>query len=286
MSQVHDGSAAIAARLDAHMRPDIGSESIVELAHVRKLYRGRGHVLVEAVADVSLAINRGEFVSLLGPSGCGKSTILMLVSGLLPISDGSITIGGHTVDGPQTDIGIVFQNDVLLNWRTALQNVMLQVEARRLETRAYRERALELLHSTGLGDFAHALPWQLSGGMRQRVSICRALIHDPPLLLMDEPFGALDALTREQMAVELQKLWQRSQKTILFVTHSIQEAVFLSSRVVVMTPRPGQIEAVINIDLPRPRRLKIMGDPKFASYVQQITELFMSRGVISEEDYA
>ncbi len=256
----------------------------VRIRDVRKVYGERGRQSLEALAEVSLDIRQGEFVSLLGPSGCGKSTLLMLVAGLMPVSAGSIAIDGRTVTGPQTDIGIVFQSPVLLPWKTAIGNVLMQIQARRLDEARYRQRAEELLESVGLAGFRDSYPWQLSGGMQQRVSICRALVHDPPLLLMDEPFGALDALTRDQMTVELQRLWQRSRKTILFVTHSIAEAVFLSDRVVVMSPRPGCVDRVIDVDLPRPRKLRMMGDPAFRAYTDEVTGIFKSRGVIQEED--
>ena len=260
------------------------SPAFIVMDGVRKTYGGRSSAGVEALAGVSLQVRRGEFVSLLGPSGCGKSTLLNLVAGLAPLSDGEIAIGGTRVTRPLTDVGIVFQSPVLLEWRTALQNVMLQVEARKLDRQRYEARAEELLEAVGLSGFRQCYPWELSGGMQQRVSICRALVHDPPLLLMDEPFGSLDALTREQMMVEVQRLWRRSAKTILFVTHSIQEAVFLSDRVVVMSPRPGRIERILSIDLPRPRRVRSMTEPAFAHYVDEVTEIFQARGVISEDD--
>ena len=259
-------------------------DPFVEISSLRMVYPGRRDKHVEALSDVSLTIGQAEFVSLLGPSGCGKSTLLMLVAGLLRPTHGQIRIHGREVDRAQTDIGIVFQSDVLLSWRTAVQNVMLQAEARRLDRTMYRRRALALLESVGLAGFADCYPYELSGGMRQRVSICRAFIHEPPLLLMDEPFGALDALTREQMMVELQRMWHRTQKTVVFVTHSIQEAVFLSDRVVVMSPRPGRVERILEIDLPRPRRLKVMATPEFTQYTNEITDIFKSRGVISEDD--
>jgi len=258
--------------------------TVIRFDGVAKVYGGHGGGGLQALTDISLDVRENEFVSLLGPSGCGKSTLLMLTAGLLSATDGAIEIAGRKVSGPQTNVGIVFQSPVLLPWRTALGNVMLQAEARGLDRGAYRRRAVELLETVGLGGFRDSLPWQLSGGMQQRVSICRALVHDPPLLLMDEPFGALDALTREQMMVELQRLWYRSRKTILFVTHSIAEAIFLSDRVVVMTPRPGRVERDIAIDLPRPRRLRMMGSTNFRRYSDEVTMLFKSRGVIREDD--
>ena len=218
----------------------------VEIDAVAMTYSGR-QGLLEALRDISLCVERGEFVSLLGPSGCGKSTLLGLVAGLIVPSSGRVRIEGQVVTRPQTEIGIVFQTPVLLDWRRVLDNVLLQVEARRLPMEPYRQRARDLLARVGLAGFENAFPFELSGGMSQRVSVCRALVHDPPLLLMDEPFGALDALTRDQMMIDLQRLWSGTKKTVLFVTHSIAEAVFLSDRVVVLSPRPGQIDCIVEI---------------------------------------
>jgi len=239
---------------------------------------------VTALDGVSFDVRAGEFVSIVGPSGCGKSTLAMIVAGLLAPSAGSVAIDGVPVDRPQTNLGIVFQNPVLLAWRRALGNVLLQIEMRGLPTDGYRERARTLLAAVGLEGFEERYPHELSGGMRQRVSICRALVHDPPLLLMDEPFGALDALTRDQMVLDLQYLWAKGGKTVLFITHSITEAVFLSDRVLVMTPRPGTIERIIDIELPRPRRLAIREDPRFAAYTHAIHERFLARGVLRDPE--
>lgn len=263
--------------------PSPGSGALIEIDGLSKIYDEGGAGSLLALQDVSLEVSRGEFVSILGPSGCGKSTLLMLIAGLYSPTGGRIRIAGQPVTQPRTDIGIVFQNPVLLDWRRVLDNVMLQVEARRLDKVRYRRRALELLDAVGLAGFERAYPYALSGGMRQRVSICRALIHDPPLLLMDEPFGALDALTREQLMIDLQRMWAAGHQTVLFVTHSIREAVFQSDRVIVMSPRPGRVERVWPIDLPRPRRLKMATTPSFTRYTQEITDLFMSKGVIREE---
>ncbi|MBI2369462.1 MAG: ABC transporter ATP-binding protein [Deltaproteobacteria bacterium] len=237
---------------------------------------------VHALDGVTFDVGRREFVSLLGPSGCGKSTLLLISAGLLPKSGGTITIEGKPVQGPQTQLGIVFQSPVLLDWRRVLDNVMLQIEVRRLRRDQYQKRAEQLLASVGLEGFEHKYPFELSGGMRQRVAICRALIHDPPLLLMDEPFGALDALTREQMILDLQKLWLESQKVVFFVTHSIPEAVFLSDRVVVMSPRPGKVEEIFTIDLPRPRHLDIRETKEFAAYAKAIRDIFQAYGVLKD----
>jgi NitT/TauT family transport system ATP-binding protein len=234
------------------------------------------------VRDASFELADGEFVSLVGPSGCGKSTLLSILAGLLPPSSGSVSVLGRPVEAPVTDVGVVFQQPLLLPWRSVLRNVLLQIEARRLDTEGFRDRALELLDRVGLDGFSDQHPAALSGGMSQRVSICRALIHDPPLLLMDEPFGALDALTREQMMLDLQALWLERRKSVLFITHSIPEAVFLSDRVVVMTPRPGRVSKVLDIDLPRPRTLEVEGTPEFTAYVQGIRSVFEQTGVIHD----
>jgi NitT/TauT family transport system ATP-binding protein len=207
-----------------------------------------------------------------GRSGCGKSTLLKITSGLLPATAGAVRVGGAPVKGPLTNIGFVFQAPVLLAWRRALDNVLLQIEARGMDVAAYRRRALDLLELTGLKGFENKYPNELSGGMQQRVSISRALIHDPPLLLMDEPFGALDAITRDEMNLELLHIWQEAKKTVLFITHSIAEAVFLGDRVVVMTPRPGKVDDILTIDLPRPRATAMRDDPRFIDYVKKIRE--------------
>jgi NitT/TauT family transport system ATP-binding protein len=254
--------------------------TFIAVQQVSKTFATRDGSATLAVDNVDLNIGTGEFVSLLGPSGCGKSTLLNMIAGLIQPSSGQIRIGGKAVTEPYTDIGIVFQADLLLDWRTVLGNVLVQYEMRGLDAKPHVERARALIASVGLGDFESKYPWELSGGMRQRVSICRALIHDPQLLLMDEPFGALDALTREQLQVDLQRLWQNTRKTVVFVTHSIGEAVFLSDRVVVMTPRPGKIEQVLKIDLPRPRGLQVRDSELFGVNVRHINHLFQDMGVI------
>lgn len=252
---------------------------LIEVEGVSKVYSSSGGP-VHAVDGVSLDIGDGEFVSVVGPSGCGKSTLLLIIAGLIPASSGEVRIGGRVVLRPQTEIGVVFQNPVLLDWRTVIRNVLLQVEVRGLDLVAYRAKAQALLKSVGLEGFEDKYPFELSGGMRQRTAICRALIHDPPLLLMDEPFGALDALTREQMRLDIERLWMQTRKTVLFITHSISEAVLLSDRVVVMSPRPGSIEQVIPIDLIRPRALAVKDSARFADYSKAITDIFLSRGVL------
>jgi len=259
------------------------SRAYVELARVAKTYR-RGHGAAaretHALEAVDLSIREGEFLSIVGPSGCGKSTLLRIVAGLHLPSGGEARVGGKVVDRAQTDVGIVFQSPVLLDWRNALDNVLVQIELRGLDPRAYRERALRLLAQVGLADFADRYPHELSGGMRQRVAIARALIHDAPLLLMDEPFGALDALTREQMRLDLEALWLSTRKTVMFITHSIDEAVLLADRVVVMSPRPGRIERVLEIDMPRPRGLDARRHPAFIEATETITAIFLARGVL------
>jgi NitT/TauT family transport system ATP-binding protein len=251
----------------------------VELLGVGKTYRRSGRE-THALERVDLAIRESEFLAIVGPSGCGKSTLLRLVAGLLPASSGAVRVDGKRVDRPQTNLGIVFQNPVLLDWRSALDNVLMQVELRSRDPRAYRERALRLLEQIGLKDFADRYPYELSGGMRQRVAIARALIHDAPLLLMDEPFGALDALTREQMRLDLEALWLETHKTVLFITHSIDEAVLLADRVVVMSPHPGRIERIIEVALARPRGLAARRAAEFTRISEAITDIFLARGVL------
>lgn len=234
---------------------------------------------VEALGGIELDVAQHEFVSVLGPSGCGKSTLLRIVAGLIPPSGGEVLVHGQKVDGPSSKVGIVFQSPVLLPWRTVLQNIELQVEVRKLDRATFRDKARKLISLVGLEGFADSYPYQLSGGMQQRVSLCRALIHDPTLLLMDEPFGALDALTREQMGLELQRVWLETKKTVLFITHSIAEAVFLSDRIVVMSARPGRIQEIVTVDIPRPRTLDAMKDPRFHQAVDRSRKLMNAAGL-------
>jgi NitT/TauT family transport system ATP-binding protein len=258
------------------------SGGYIWIRDVSKTFIGRNAV-VEAIGAIDLDVADGEFVSVIGPSGCGKSTLLMLLSGLERATRGTIRVGGSLVESPRSDLGIVFQQDVLLEWRTALQNVLLQAEIRGRDMTAATVRATDLLAMVGLEGFAAAYPYELSGGMRQRVSICRALLHEPPLLLMDEPFGALDALTRDQLQIDLLRLWSKQKMTVVFVTHSIPEAVFLSDRIVVMSPRPGRVETIIAIDLPRPRRLALRETSEFLGYTRQVTGVFKTLGVLRDE---
>jgi NitT/TauT family transport system ATP-binding protein len=258
------------------------NSSLISIADVTKIYttvEGETH----ALDTINLDIKDGEFLSVLGPSGCGKSTLLMLIAGLIPPTTGTISIGDERIHKPYTDLGIVFQRDVLLDWRSVLDNVLLQVEIRRLKRSAYVQSAMDILGRVGLSDFAKNYPRELSGGMRQRVSICRALVHNPPLLLMDEPFGALDALTRDQMGLDLLRMWEQSRKTVFFVTHSIPEAVFLSDRVLVMSARPGRIVEIMPIDLPRPRHLSVRDTPEFTAYNRHLRELFQEQGFLVED---
>jgi NitT/TauT family transport system ATP-binding protein len=267
---------------DLAVLPTAG-EPFVRVVGVSKVFNSRARARLKAVDDVSLTMRDGEFVSIVGPSGCGKSTLMMMVSGLTPVSSGDVYIQTKKIRSPYTDLGIVFQRDALLEWRTVLDNILLQVDIRRLDRAALMPKAQALLERAGLAGFEKYYPWELSGGMRQRVSICRALVGGPPLLLMDEPFGALDAMTREQMNLDLQRIWLEDRKTVLFITHSISEAVFLSDRVIVMSPRPGRIAADIAVDLPRPRRLAVREHAEFGRYVAQIRETFQSFGLLKED---
>jgi NitT/TauT family transport system ATP-binding protein len=237
---------------------------------------------VVALDNLSIDVRRQEFVSILGPSGCGKSTLMMMVAGLTKPTSGRIVVDGTAVTEPQTKLGIVFQQPMLLDWRTVKENLMLQAEIRGLDKKRYSERAEKLLDRVGLGAFANRRPFELSGGMQQRASICRALLHDPPLLLMDEPFGALDAMTRDDLNLELQDIWLSSPKTVFFVTHSISEAVFLSDRVIVMSPRPGRVAAQLEIKLRRPRDLRARETPEFGEYTNKIRDIFASLGVLRD----
>lgn len=258
--------------------------AFVEIEGVQRIYPASksSHKPIKALEDVSLSIPQGQFLGVVGPSGCGKSTLLKCVAGLEPTSAGSIRIEGREIDGPPHRMGVVFQSDSLADWRSVLDNVLLVSEIRRLGRRRLEGRARELLAMFGLSEYVERRPWELSGGMRQRVAICRALVDDPTLLLMDEPFGALDAMTRDQLNVELQRIWLETRKTVLFITHGIAEAVFLSDRVAVMSRNPGRIIRTVDIELPRPRRLAIRETPQFARYVREIREVFMSLGILKE----
>jgi NitT/TauT family transport system ATP-binding protein len=229
---------------------------------------------VRALDGLTFDVDAGEFVSVLGPSGCGKSTLLKLASGLLKPTSGRMELSGRTVDGPRREVGIVFQQATLLPWKTVLDNVLVPVRAMGGDVAAARERASRLLRTVRLEAFASHYPHELSGGMQQRVGIVRALVHDPALLLMDEPFAALDAMTREAMMLELQRIWAGTGKSVLFITHSIPEAVFLSDRVVVLSPRPGRVVRMLEIDLPRPRTMETMGAARFSELCNELRREF------------
>jgi NitT/TauT family transport system ATP-binding protein len=236
-------------------------------------FRSKRQVTV-ALDGVSLAVAPGEFVSLLGPSGCGKSTLLKIAAGLVAPTAGSVTLLGRPVREPQRDIGFVFQRAALLEWRSARKNILLQAEMRDLPRAKAEERADRLIEMAGLRGFEAAYPHELSGGMQQRVALCRALLHEPPILFMDEPFGALDALTREQMNVELYRIYRETGTTIVFVTHSIPEAIYLSNRVVVMTPRPGRIAEILDVGLPVERDYgTTMASPELAALADRARAL-------------
>jgi NitT/TauT family transport system ATP-binding protein len=245
------------------------SEPLVSVTNVQKTYFTR-QAPVQAVASASVDVARGEFVSLLGPSGCGKSTLLMMIAGLEQPTGGSIRLGGSEIREPSRDIGIVFQDATLLPWKSAIENVLFPVRILKLPIEPYRARAKELLAMVGLSDFENKKPSQLSGGMRQRVAICRALIHDPDILLMDEPFSALDAISRDQMNVALSEILETYKKTVIFVTHSIREAAFLSDRVVVMGGRPSTVVLDMKMPFQRPRRFEIEETPEFVAVCRKL----------------
>ncbi|MEQ9815067.1 MAG: ABC transporter ATP-binding protein [Azospirillaceae bacterium] len=247
---------------------------LVEINNVAKTYETVDGADVVALEPTRLTVEEGEFVSIVGPSGCGKTTLLNLLGGLLEPSEGEILFDGRPIRGPIRDIGMVFQRPVLLPWRKVIDNVMLPVEVMKLpDAAASRQTALDLLKMVGLAGFERSYPKELSGGMQQRAAIARALVYDSRLLLMDEPFAALDAMTREEMNMELLRIWRETGKAIVFVTHNIPEAALLSDRVVVMTPRPGKIREIIEVDLARPRSLSLMGDQRFGEIVDRIRSL-------------
>jgi NitT/TauT family transport system ATP-binding protein len=256
----------------------------IDIDRVTKAFPIDGKRATQALTEISLHIRPGEFVSVVGPSGCGKSTLMLMTAGLLGPTTGVIRVGGKALAVPLTDVGIVFQDDLLLEFRKALDNVLLQGRIRRLDLREVRSRAEQLLEQLGVAHAADRYPRQLSGGMRQRVSIARALVHRPSVLLMDEPFGALDALTRLQVRADLERLWLSERQTVLFITHSIEEAVGLSDRVVVMSPSPGRIVREMTIDLPRPRPLALGETPELEGHVQAIYGMFEEMGVLHGRD--
>jgi NitT/TauT family transport system ATP-binding protein len=244
----------------------------VEVRGVSKTFETQKGEQIVALDDISIHIAASEFVSVVGTSGCGKSTLLRIVCGLIPASGGKVFVGGEQVREPRDDVGVVFQNAVLLPWLTVRDNILLPMDLRQKRRREHGQRADELLAMTGMTGFEGKYPFELSGGMRQRVSICRALMCQPSFLALDEPFGALDAMTREAMNLELMRIWAETKATVLFITHSVPEAVLLSDRVVVMTPWPGRVAEVLEIDLPRPRSLKDFGSEAFNGYTSRIRD--------------
>jgi len=264
------------ARTTPHPQP-VGASEVIAVRHLSKSY-GSGPSAVAALSDIDFSVADGEFMAVVGPSGCGKSTLLKILAGLLPASEGTALLRNLPIMGPRRDIGVVFQSPVLFPWRSVIGNVLLPADVQKLDKTVMQRRALDLLKLVGLTGFEERYPRELSGGMQQRVGIVRALIHDPALLLMDEPFGALDAMTREQMNVELQRIWLESRKTVLFITHSTSEAVFLADRVLVMTARPGRIQDALTIALPRPRQLDVMNTEQFGGYVKRIRQALNAGG--------
>ena len=257
----------------------VASVEVIDVRNLRKEYStARGPVC--ALDRINFDVAEGEFVAIVGPSGCGKSTLLKILAGLLAPSAGEVKLRGEEITGPRRDIGVVFQSPVLFPWRTVLDNVLLPADVQKLGRQTSQARALELLAMVGLQGFEHRYPWELSGGMQQRVAISRGLIHNPAMLLMDEPFGALDAMTRESLNLELQRIWLECRETVLFITHSIAEAVFLADRVLVMTPRPGRIAEDVRIGIPRPRALDVLAIPEFAGIVGRIRAHFNARSGI------
>ncbi len=259
--------------------PSAGEPPFIQISGLEKSFRSRDGSSTRALGPISLDIRRNEFITIVGQSGCGKSTLLRLLAGLIDRSAGVIRMGGREIVGPQPDFGVVFQSPVLLPWRTAIENVLLPAAVQRQDLKKCRARALELLAMVGLQDFAGKYPNELSGGMQQRVAIARALMHDPAVLLMDEPFGALDAMTRETMNLEIRRIWAEAGKTILFVTHSIPEAVFLGTRVLVLSNRPGQVADLVDVDLDTPRSLDIVTSDAFGVFSKRIRHHFQSKGI-------
>lgn len=250
---------------------------MIELEGIGRIFESEDGTLVEACQDVSLSVAEREFISVVGPSGCGKSTLIRLIAGLAAPTSGEVRVRGQRVVGPREDVAIVFQRPTLLPWSSVLENVLLPLALHGRVDAAARKRARDLLAMVGLVEFERSMPHELSGGMQQRAAICRALLQDPEVLLMDEPFGALDALTREEMALDLLRIWSERPKTIVFVTHSISEAVLLSDRVAVMSARPGRISELVGIPLARPRQFSMEGNHEFHTCAQRIREHIFNR---------
>jgi NitT/TauT family transport system ATP-binding protein len=252
---------------------------IIKVQGLTKEFDTRRGGRVAAVSEVDFEVGQGEFITLLGPSGCGKSTVLNCVAGLIEPTRGSITVAGQKVNGPSASLGVAFQESLLMDWRTAIGNVLMQLEMRGPVTRSDKERAEQLLSAVGLSGFEGSYPWQLSGGMKQRVALCRAMIHDPAVLLLDEPFGALDTFTRDQLNVDMSRLTRKEGKTVVLVTHSISEAVFLSDRVLVMTPRPGRVIKEVPIHLKARGSLEARTENAFAEYERLLLKTFDDAGI-------
>ena len=258
--------------------PIEGSDPLVRISALEKVYQTHSRDNVHALHDIHLEVSQGEFITIVGPSGCGKSTLLKILAGILDKTSGQVQIAGVNLEGPNRDLGVVFQSPVLLPWKSVIENILVPARVQMLGMTRARKRARDLLKLVGLLDFENCYPRELSGGMQQRVGICRALVHEPKFLLMDEPFGALDAMTREQMNLELLRIWKEQDATILLVTHSIPEAIFLANRVVVMSPRPGRIAEVMTVDLPSPRVLEVFNTEQFGQHVASIRRHFHSKG--------
>jgi NitT/TauT family transport system ATP-binding protein len=252
--------------------------TMIEITDLTKSYPTREGSKVDAIGPVNVAVRQGELMTIVGPSGCGKSTLLKILAGTSKPSSGSVRLLGKPVEGPNRDVGMVFQTPVLLPWRTIEDNVLLPIELQKQNLGDHHERATQLFRLVGLEGFERKYPNELSGGMQQRVGIIRALIHDPAVLLLDEPFGALDAMTREHMNLELLSIWRESRKTVILVTHSIPEAIFLADRVMVMSARPGRISEIVEVDLPRPRSLDLVNSVPFGDYVRRIRRHFGADG--------
>lgn len=246
-----------------------GGRHAIQVSHLDKTYETRRGP-VEAVRNANFSVSQGEFVSLVGPSGCGKSTVLHIVAGLLEHSGGTVTVAGAPAQAGRSDVGIMLQRPVLLPWRTVLDNVLLPIEVFGQSKKESKDRAMELISLVGLQGFDDKYPWELSGGMQQRASLARLLVFEPQILLMDEPFAALDEFTRERLNSELAALHENLGRSVLYVTHHILEAVFLSDRVVVMKPRPGEVIEIVDIDLPRPRRIEMIAEPETGELVAKI----------------
>ncbi|CAN5286536.1 ABC transporter ATP-binding protein [soil metagenome] len=261
----------------APSQPAATAVAAIDLTGITKTFAGRDGAAVHALGPVDLRIEPGSFVSVVGPSGCGKSTLLRLVAGLEMPDSGTMQRYGTPLDGPSHEVGIVFQEHVLFPWTTVLNNVLLPADVLALPKNAARERAMKLLEMTGLKDFAHRRPQALSGGMKQRAAFCRAMLSDPRLLLLDEPFGALDALTREELSLELSRLWGELGRSALLITHDIEEAILLGDRVLIMSARPGTIRADITIDLPRPRNADTVKLPRFQEIKNQVRDIIFNR---------